>query len=965
MSDNRWQRIEDIFHRAVDLAPEARSDFLNQACGADRSLRREVESLLAHESENDTTFARPAGDDLPRTIAHYRILAKLGEGGMGVVYRATDTKLGRNVAIKSLPAAFAHDPDRMARFQREAEVLASLNHPNIAAIYEVAESDDTRALVMELVEGETLPAGLPLDTALRYARQIAEALEYAHERGIVHRDLKPANVRVTSEGSVKLLDFGLAKAIEDPRPTSGDPADSPTLPMSITRVGVILGTAAYMSPEQALGKPADRRADIWSFGAVLYEMLAGKRAFCGKSASDALATVLELDPDWDALPAETPFTVRRLVERCLEKDRKRRLQAIGEARIAIEDLLSGVTQDPESRRQPAAELKAEGERAGERLQGPSRPVWAVVATLLGLLVLSTAWLAWIHFRGRTRATASFRFQIPFVGMSVTGGAFALSPDGRQLAFAAVGPDGIKRLWIRALDSLEPRPLLGTEAAQAVIPPIFWSPDSRFIAFDADGKLKKIDVAGGQVQILCDLPGLAVGGSWSKDGVIIFGNDAPGVGLMRVSASGGKASPLTNVDRSRNEGLHVLPSFLPDGRHFLYYRNSRTPGNAGTYVGSIDAEPGKQDSTQLLATVSAVYASYPDSKLGQLLFLRRGTLLAQAFDAARLQLIGEPVPVAEQVGGYIAYGFFSLSATGILAYRTRTQDFQLNWLDRQGKTISRVWEPGPYTSLAVSADGTRAVLSRNDLFQGTVPWNLWLVDLVRGTSKRFTSAVGRNDYPVWSPDGSRVVFVSSREGGTNSTLNLYQKLAGGAEDDDLLLRSGETMFPTSWSHDGRFLLYTVADPKNKNDIWVLSMEAGHQRTRLLGTQYSESQAQFSPDSRWIAYTSDASGRNEVYVRAFPVAKEDFIVSRDGGSSPRWRGDGKELYYISTDGKVMAVAAAGGGLFQPGTPKPLFQVSSVLPEWNVTADGKRFLFAVQIEQTQTPFTVVSNWLAGQKK
>jgi Tol biopolymer transport system component/predicted Ser/Thr protein kinase len=845
-------------------------------------------------------------------LGPYQIEAPIGAGGMGSVYRAVDTRLGRKVAIKICAQQFS------GRFEREARAISSLNHPHICTLYDVGPN----YLVMELVEGETLAARfqkgrLQMAAVLRYAAEIADALAAAHALGIIHRDLKPQNIMITKSG-VKVLDFGLAKSPRD---------------QTLTAARVVMGTPAYMAPEQLEGKECDARSDIYALGLVLYEMAAGRRSPRGQPP----------------LMEDLPPQFAHVIERCL-------------------------AQGPEDRWQTTVDLKAEVEWAANSqppaalttaAKAPSRRLWAAVTILLGLFVLSTVWLAWIHFRGGTTATASVRFQIPFTGRPATGGSFALSPDGRQLAFAAVGPDGIKRLWIRALGSLEARPLPGTEAAQEVIPPFFWSPDSRFIAFDAGGRLKRIDISGGPAQTICELPGLAVGGSWNKDGVIVFGNDAPGVGLMRVSAAGGTASPLTKVDRSRNENVHVLPSFLPDGRHFLYFRASETPGNGGTYVGSIDAEPGKQNSRQLLATVPALYAPSSDSSPGQLLFLRGGTLLAQPFDATRLQLSGEPVPVAEQVGNFLGFGFFSLSANGILAYRTRAQDFQLTWLDRQGNAISRVWEPGPYTSLAVSPDGTRAVVSRNDFFQNETTWNLWLLDVARGTSKRFTSAEGRNDYPVWSPDGSRIVFASSREVGTNIGLNLYQEVISGPKGEEVVLRSGETKFPTSWSRDGHFLLYTVADPKTKNDIWVLSMEGDHQRTRLLGTEFSESQAQFSPDSRWIAYTSDSSGRNEVYVRAFPDAKEDFVVSKGGGSSPRWRGDGKELYYASSDGKVMAVEVAAGGLFQPGTPKALFQASGVLPEWNVTPDGKQFLFAMPVEQTQVPFTVVSNWTAALKK
>jgi eukaryotic-like serine/threonine-protein kinase len=843
-----------------------------------------------------------AGDKL----GPYEIVSRLGKGGMGEVWKARDPRLGREVAIKVSAQQFT------GRFKREARAVAALNHPHICHLYDVGPD----YLVMELVEGAPIGGRVPTDEALKYAAQILDALDAAHRKGVVHRDLKPGNILLSKQG-INLLDFGLAQMKADP---NGSIAET------MTQTGAVMGTPGYMAPEQWEGKQADARTDIYSFGCVLYEMLTGKRG----------------GPD--RTPVAPPF--EDILRTCLERDPDERWQSARELKHALR--WAG---DLEPERSTAASL-----RSGFGMAG-----WITA----GVFAVGAVWAA-LHYRQPPAATAvAFRFQIPFTGAPATGGAFALSPDGQQLAFTAVGPDGIRRLWIRALDSLEVRALPGADVGQQANPLLFWSPDSRFVAFDAGRRLKKIDISSGVAQTICELPGLEVGGSWNKDGVIILGNDSPRGGLLRVSAAGGTASPLTKVDPSRNKRVHALPSFLPDGRHLLYYRNSTTPENAGTYVGSLDADPGKQDSRQLLAAVSAQYAPSADSSPGQLLFLRDGILLSQSFDATRLQLSGEPLPVAERVGSILAYGLFSTSTNGILAYRTRAQDFQITWLDRQGNAMSRVWEPGAYDGLAVSPDGTRAVVSRSNDFQGITASNLWLLDLARGTNKRFTSSVGRNDHPVWSPDGSRIVFVSSREGGATSNQNLYQKLAGGTEDETVLFRSGEAKVPTSWSSDGRFLLYTVADPKTKNDIWLLSMDGDHRRTRLLGTEFSESQAQFSPDSRWIAYTSDASGRSEVYVRGFPEAGEDFVVSKGGGHSPRWRGDGKELYYISLDGKMMAVEVAAGRMFQPGTPKPLFQASGTLPEWHVTADGQRFLFAVPVGQTQAPFTIVSNWMAALKK
>jgi Tol biopolymer transport system component/predicted Ser/Thr protein kinase len=907
---DRSQRIEALYHAALERDPVSRAAFLDGACGNDAGaadLRREVESRLRlHDQPLEALPADSGTIELtPETrLGPYQIEGLIGQGGMGKVYKARDTRLGRTVAIKTSSTRFNE------RFEREARAVAALNHPHICQLYDVGPD----YLVMEYIEGTPLKGPLPVDRALKYGEQILDALDAAHRKGIVHRDLKPGNILLSKQG-IKLLDFGLAQI-------AAGPGDATITQM--TQTGAVMGTPAYMAPEQREGRQADARSDIYSFGCVLHEMLTGKRA-----TADGAAVAPPLED---------------ILRTCLEADPDERWQSARELKHAL--------------RWTAA--------AKPVTAAPARS-WLGIAGWIaaGAFAVGAVW-AGLHYRQPPAAApVAFRFQIPFTGAPATSGAFALSPDGHQLAFTAVGPDGIRRLWIRALDSLEVRPLPGADVSQQANPLVFWSPDSRFIAFDAGRRLRRIDISSGVAQTICELPGLEVGGSWNKDGVIILGNDSPRGGLLRVSAAGGTASPLTKVDPSRNERVHALPSFLPDGRHFLYYRNSTTPENAGTYAGSLDADPGKQDSRQLLAAVSALYAPSTDSSPGHLLFLRDGILLAQSFDATRLQLSGEPLPVAEQVGNIIAYGLFSTSTNGILAYRTRAQDFQLTWLDRQGNAMSRVWEPGAYDSLAVSPDGTRAAVSRSSAVQGVTASNLWLLDLARGTNKRFTSSVGRNDHPVWSPDGSRIVFVSSREGGATSSQNLYQKPASGAEDETVLFRSGEAKVPTSWSGDGRFLLYTVADPKTKNDIWVLSMDGDHRRTRLLGTEFSESQAQFSPDSRWIAYTSDASGRNEVYVRGFPEAGEDFVVSRGGGHSPRWRGDGKELYYISFDGKMMAVEVAAGRAIQPGTPKALFLASSALPEWNATADGKRFLFAVPVEQTQSPFTVVSNWMAALKK
>jgi Tol biopolymer transport system component len=899
-------------------------------------------------------------------LGSYEILSQIGAGGMGEVYRAHDPKLGRDVAIKVLPEAFARDAERMARFQREAKVLASLDHPNIASIYGLEDSDGTQALVMQLVEGPTLAdrikAGpIPVDEAVRIAKQIADALEYAHERGIIHRDLKPANVKVTNDDAVKVLDFGLAKALEGD-PSSFDISTSPTISRMATMQGVLLGTAAYMSPEQAKAKSVDRRADIWAFGCVLYEMLTGKQAFTGETVTDTLASIIKEEPDWKLIPSATPMRVRVLLQRCLQKDPKQRLRDIGDARISLDEVLSGA---PEA----AASLAPRG--AAWRRALP----WAIAC----VAVLTAVALAFVHFQEKPTALAEpVRFQIPLPEKLILSGSFALSPDGRQLAFAATGSDGGQRLWIRSLDSLEARPLPGTELSN-LIAPFFWSPDSRFIAFDAAGKLKRIPVSGGPAETICDLTGgnLAVGGSWNRDGVIIFGYS--GGGLMQVAATGGSASPLTVVNRSRGEYHHVMPSFLPDGRHFLYLRSGATEAS-GIYVGSLDAKPEDQNSERLLATGygPAAYVPSADPDSGQLLFVSEGALHAQAFDARELELKGEPVALVDSIAVALDGASFQASDHGVLVYQTasHSRSLELRWFDRQGKDLGTAGEPTATVflgSLELSPDGTRAAVS---LIDAASPHNvIWVRDFSRGTSARFTFGPTSALAPVWSSDGSRIIFSLSREG----NFDLYQKPASGTTDEELLLKSNEDKYPTSWSRDGRFLLYTEAGPKGKYELWVLPLGGDKKPFPLLRTDFNERSGQFSPDGRWVAYSSDESGRDEIYVRPFlpnssqgaSSAGGKWLISNSGGFFPRWRVDGKELYYRTPDGTLMAVEVRAAPVFEAGVPRALFQaplmtVLRVIPTWDVTADGKRFLFPAPATQSaQAPLTVVLNWQAALKK
>jgi len=877
-------------------------------------------------------------------LGPYEILAPIGAGGMGEVYRAHDSRVGRDVAIKISSEQFTD------RFTREVHAVAALNHSNVCTLYDVGPN----YLVMELVEGPTLAdrirqGPIPLEESLEIARQIADALEAAHEKGIVHRDLKPGNIKIRPDGMVKVLDFGLAKVEET---AAVGLETSPTLSVAQTAAGVLLGTAAYMSPEQARGKPVDKRADIWAFGVVLYEMLTGNQLFSGETVSDTLAAVLKEEPDWEKVPAKA----QPLLRRCLERDPKKRLRDIGDANALLESV-SEAAAVPESVKPPAFWLG-----------------WALAAVLL--IALSS--LAFVHFRKTSSVVPNqVRFQIglPDKTNLAPWGSFALSPDGRHLAFAAVGPDAVTRLYIRELDSIEIRPLDGTESGY--IPPFFWSPDSRSIAFNSGTKLKKIDISGGAALPITNL--VAFGGSWNRAGVIIFGT--LGGGIMRVSAAGGTASPVTALNPKYQETLHMCPTFLPDGRHFLYFCDAGPRERDGLYLGSVDKNPGEQGYKQIISRASwAHYLPSRDSGPGSLIFMQRGqnTLVAQKFDDKRLELVGEPVILADQIGTYSNYADFSAARNGTLVYRTgpETANAQLMWFDRQGKPLGTAGGR-LHAGLALSPDGVQAAIALVDFSKSAPALDVWLLDLVRGIPKRFTFGKGDNYLPIWSADGSRIIFASNREGGI---ANLYQKLANGAKEEELLLRTGESKIPRSWSSDGRYLLYVSLDSKNRGDLWVLPLEGDRKPVPFLQTEFNEIDGSFSPDMRWIAYQSDESGRNEIWVREFlqPSGGKSsqtagrWQVSNGGGTNPKWRRDSKELYYRTTEGGVMVVDITGEAAFQAGAPKPLFQVPPFMSAmvslpiigaattWDVTRDGRQFLLTTHpVESSPSPFTVVLNW------
>jgi Tol biopolymer transport system component/predicted Ser/Thr protein kinase len=880
-------------------------------------------------------------------LGPYEILGPIGAGGMGEVYRARDSKLDREVAVKVLPDALAQNPERLARFEREAKVLASLNHPNIAQVYGVED----RALVMELVEGEDLAGPLPLETALDYARQIADALEAAHDKGIVHRDLKPANIRVTPQGVIKVLDFGLAAVVQNAVPES-NATQSPTLTLAATQVGVLLGTAAYMSPEQARGKPVDKRADIWAFGVVLYELLTGRRLFQGEDLTETLAAVVMQQPELSA----APFPVQRLLRKCLQKDPKKRLRDIGDAwELLEEDPLASGTAIP--------------------AQAASLPVTKLPWAVAGLFAVLAGVVSFVHIREQPAKREVTRFAVPAPDKMIFNGTPpAISPDGRTLAFAAEGADGRTQIWLKPMNSLEAHALAGTDGVGA---PIFWSPDGRSIAFSGPSLsgLKRIDVAGGPAQRLCPAIGAAPLGAWSPAGIMVY--FASNV-MMQVPAGGGTCAPVTKLDSKRGEVRHTAPSMLPDGRHFLYLRVASNEEDSGVYVGSLDSRPEAQSSKMIMKGASpAKYVPSADASHGYLMFVREGALLAQPFDTTSLSLTGDAVPIAEHVGGGSNpdNSMFTASANGTLVYRSggeTNENRQLTWYDRAGKSLGPVGGPGAYNTLSLSPDGTRVAFDRTANAPGNA--DIWVHDLAQGTTNRFTFDAARDFLPVWSPDGTRIVWTAQREG----SYNLYQKTSDFAGEDRALLKSSELKFAQDWSRDGRFLLYAVIRNGTNLDLWVLPLQGEPKPTPFLATQFAESQGRFSPDSRYIAYTSNESGRSEVYVRSFsPDGKAggQQMISQGGGSGPLWRRDGKELFYIAADSKVVAVPVSTAPAFQrAGPPVVLFTApiwgggssTSIVHRWAVMPDGQKFLINSELTPAASePITVIMNWTELLKK
>jgi eukaryotic-like serine/threonine-protein kinase len=880
------------------------------------------------------------------TVGHYRISTRLGAGAMGEVWRAIDTRLGREVAIKVLPAAVADDPLRLARLSREAQLLASLNHPGIAAIYGIEEG----ALVMELVEGPTLAgriAGgpIPLDEALPLALQMAEALAYAHDKGVVHRDLKPANIKITPDGQVKILDFGLAKAMSTE--SSGSLPDATTLPLT-TDAGTVLGTAAYMSPEQARGQNLDRRTDIWSFGVIVYEMLIGERPFGGPTVSDTLAAVLRETPDLERIPPH----MRPLVAYCLEKDSRKRLRDLGDVL-----LLTGVASEEQG---ALVQGKADLETSRRSPLHRALP-WAVAAMLFAVAVVFVL----AYFRASSRPEKAIRSLISppegeafaFIGFN---GLPALSPDGTQLIFPAGDTSGNEALWLRPLDSLTAKRLEGTDGASYP----FWSPDSRHVAFFQNGKLKEMDMTGGPPVLLCDAPD-ARGGTWGQSNLIVFASQLWG-GLDSVPASGGNPTPVAVHKGSGAEFHNRWPEFLPDGKHFLYLSGDlAAPGtpNLGIYIGEI----GSNESKFLLQADSDALYAPP----GFLLFLRDDTLMAQRFDADGQKLEGEALPVAQHVASpeLFRQGLFSVSGTGMLVYETAGTSIggQMAWFDDNGKQLAEVGEPGAF-DLSLSPDGKQLAYvvqkqteAKND--------DIWMIDLQRGVQTRFTNGPSDNKLAVWSPDGARIAYSSARQSG----YKLYVASASGTGVAEPLIESDADEYPSDWSRDGKYIALTFSGWKKQtnNGIWVLPLFGDRKPFPYLPSQFNESDAVFSPDGRWLAYASDQSGSVEVYLSPFPAGGGKWQVSRGGGDQPEWNRDGSALYYVAPGGKMMeASIQEKGATVVVGEPRQLFQAARAgtslgARSYCVTRDGKRFLVAKSPHSVPSPLTLVTNWTADLKK
>ena len=871
-------------------------------------------------------------------LGPYEILAALGAGGMGEVYRARDTRLDRIVAIKVLPAALAADPEFRERFEREAKHISALNHPHICTLFDVGHQDGIEYLVMEFIEGETLAARLekgplPLGESLTIGIEIASALDSAHRQGIVHRDLKPGNVMLTKTGA-KLLDFGLAKGTSGAIATSGTIAKT-TTPLTVK--GTILGTFQYMAPEQIEGEEADARTDIFAFGVVLFEMLTGRKAFTGKSQAGLLGAILKEDPPpVSRIQPLTPPLLDHVVRTCVAKDPDNRFQTAHDLLLQ----LRWIADSGSAAGVPAPLVPIRKPR--------ERPVW--IAAVVALLLLWLATLVPWYF-SRTPEDRQIQFLVDTPGI-LNPFSISVSPDGRFLTFVAKAPSGGMMLWLRPIGATTAQPLAGTSGAASA----FWSPNSRYIGFVADRKLKRVDVTGGTPQSLCDVPTPVAGATWSRDDVIVFSDTTS---LQRISASGGQPVPLAKPDKSRQESRYLFPVFLPDGRHILFLAVGATLENRWVYVGSLDSS----DRTRVLAAGSIARYVSP----GFLLFASRGTLMAQPFDAARMRTTGEAFRVAEDVtqalNGRTA---FDVSQNGVLVYRTGGALellTELRWFDRSGKSLGTVGEPGPFQQMRLSPDQRRVAIERIDPESGID--DIWTLELASNILTRLTFDPAGVTDPVWSPDSRTIAFASRR----NRKLDLFQKTIGASSDSPIFESADAVKYLDDSSADGRFLLF---HGDNGFALFALPWSGGDRKPiRLIDTPYAKDEAHFSPDGRWVTYQSTESGTLEAYVASFPGFDHRTRVSTHGGSQPRWRGDGKELFYVDPAAQLMSVAVTPGATLDFGAPKLLFQTpiprgaATGIDLFDVSRDGQRFLVLSPVRSDAaavTPITVVVNWTAG---
>jgi serine/threonine protein kinase/Tol biopolymer transport system component len=1003
----RWKQVESLYHAALERETATRAAFLAEVCAGDEELRREVASLIAYDGQPasfiespvlevaarewaDETFSQShPPPNAPSQVGAYQILSPLGRGGMGEVWLARDTRLGRKAAVKLLPSEFTSQPERVRRFEQEARAASALNHPNIVTIYEMGEVEGRRFIVTEHVEGETLRQRLrrriSLTEALGIASQVATALHAAHEAGITHRDIKPENVMARKDGLVKVLDFGLAKLRADRETerwrdgeTEGQsvspslrPSISPSLHLSthpsLTAAGAVMGTASYMSPEQARGEKVDHRTDIFSLGVMLYEMLAGRRPFEGATASEVMAAVLTEEPiPLAEIAPEVPGALWRIVRRCLEKEPEKRFQAAGDLAFALAELNEPSGAVPGSAAVPVKRPQARVATPLLRRFSKGLALWAPAMVAMAL-ALGAIILAVIHLREQPeeKLAVSFTFGLPENWEFRWYDSPAVSPDGKYIVYSAF-PVSVQRrneisLWLRRLDSAEAKPLPGTQGGFSP----FWSPDGRFVAFWSKGRLRKIDVTGGSAVTICEA-GDSLPGSWNREGMILF---SAGPKLSRVASTGGQIVELSPF--AEGETRQSNPRFLPDGKGFLYFSQNKDQQNDGIYVASLD--PGAK---RKLVLQGAVFAAYVPT--GHLLFTKENLLMAQRFDLKRLEVTGEPVRIAEQVANYnvnsstgLPSSAFSASENGVLAWKVQASEpdkTQLTWFDRSGKRLGTVGDSAMYSGPSFSPSEDRLVVAMAE--PKTRMRDLWIMQPLIGASSRLTFDPGDELNPRWTPDGKWIIFTSTQSG----PRNIYRKPADGSGEAELLLGSDEALNLEDVSTDGRFLLFNFARDKAEPHLALLSLNGERRRTPFLTPQLREDSGRFSPNGRWIAYRSIEKDGTRIFVQRFTLAGVDsggkWQISDRGGTQPQWRGDGKELFYLEGNTLTAVEVNTEGASFSAGTPKPLFSVNIEAEQrrnrYIATNDGQRFLVVLRAPTAiETTIALQVNWPAALKQ